>query len=204
MKSDIFSWGKDTDIAPILSETERFGIFTGLERKEADILRLLAEEMFGMTRGILSAREGWNEWSGAFLAENDGRDFTLRMTVKARITSKARDDFLSAAKDGVNANEKGIFGKLRGVFERMIFASDDVPSETFPLYAYGNGIPVLWSVHAYSSTLDKKEKVREWDGMEKNILIGVADDVIAGVSALGAELTVRKDFSKLNKGRNRL
>ena len=196
MRSDIYNWNKDADTDMILDETERIGIFVGLKAREAATLRLLAEEMFGMTKGILAASENVPEWGASFYIENKNKDFTLYLNVKAYIASKAREEFLGVAKDGENASEKSLLGKLKGAFERVIYSLDNTSSSMIlaESYVYGIDTSIMWSLSDYSDA--NSEQGDEWDGMEKSILIGASDNVTVGVSAHSAHLTVRKDFSK--------
>ena len=197
MRSDIFNWNKDTDIEVILGETERMGIFTGLSAKEAATLRLLAEEMFGMAKGILMANESFPEWGGSFFAENRDKDFSLSLNVKAHIAAKAREDFLGVAKDGENASEKSLLGKLRGAFERVIYSLEGTSSSMIlgDSYVYGIDTSIMWSLSDYVALPEGSDE-GEWDGMEKSILIGTSDDVTVGVSSHSAHLTVHKNFAK--------
>jgi len=197
MRSDIYNWNKDADIDIILDETERIGSFVGLSAKETATLRLLAEEMFGMTKGILAAKEGMPDWAASFYLENKKKYFSLYLNVKAYIPAKAREEFLGISKDGENANEKSLLGKLRGAYERVIYSLDNASPQILMAesYVYGIDTSIMWSLSDYMSSATS-EYGEEWDGMEKSILIGASDDVTVGVSAHSARLAVHKDFSK--------
>lgn len=199
MKSDDFSWNKSADTTNILNECERYGTFAGLDNKDSNTLRLLSEEMFGMARSILHGHDA--DYEGVFSIESNAKDFTLKLTVKAFISETSRENFMSASKDGTNTKEKSVLGKLRGMFERMIFSykGDDLSLG----YVYGGDdiyTATTWSLllrdpYEYSGEASPGKDAEEWDGMEKNILINIADDVIVGVTVNGAEMTVRKNFA---------
>ena len=50
--------GRDEDIARALKEVEKTAVYNKLGRKEAIQLRLLAEELMGMQKGILGFTKG--------------------------------------------------------------------------------------------------------------------------------------------------
>ena len=171
-----------------LAEVERASAQAGLSREEANLLRLLTEEMISMTTDILSDCRGslWMEW--------EGRACRLRLTASAPMEERERAAFLAASKSRASAPAGGLKSRISALVAGLL-ASLDRP-ELYPLmgpgFLPGREAPV-WSMAAWR-TAAPREEAEELEGVERSILLGMADDVLVSVRGHGVELTVKKTF----------
>ena len=107
-----------------LAEVERASAQAGLSREEANLLRLLTEEMISMTTDILSDCRGslWMEW--------EGRACRLRLTASAPMEERERAAFLAASKARAGTPAGGLKSRI-GALVSGLLASLDRP-ELYP------------------------------------------------------------------------
>ena len=181
-----------------LQEVEQASGKAGLNREQANILRLLTEEMIAMTTDILQDCKGslWMEW--------EGLSCELHLTAVAPIEKEAKAAFIEASKAKVNAPVKGLKNKISALLAGML-SSGDYP-ELYASMSAGFiggmhiGMPSLrmaptWSLAAYTESQKKEQKDAELEGVEKSILTGLADDVVVSVKSHWVELIVKKAFA---------
>lgn len=181
-----------------LQEVEQASEQAGLNREQANILRLLTEEMIAMTTDILQDCKGslWMEWQGAACE--------LHLTAVAPIEKEAKAAFIEASKAKVNAPVKGLKNRISALLAGML-SSGDYP-ELYASMSAGfiGGMPVgmpsmrmapTWSLAAYTESRKKEQKDVELEGVEKSILTGLADDVVVSVKSHWVELVVKKTFA---------
>lgn len=182
------------DILKVFEEVE--DVATGASSKSVNVLKLLSEEMIGLTTSILGDTEA------SFTIKKDGKDsYELVLSANAFITTDKKREFIDASTKKENVSEKGIKGKIRSVFEDLLYSPDDTTGMYSPELAYGTHASYetsyaayysLWSMNSY---LDKEEsKEDEMDGLEKSILVNMSDDVIIGVNHKQIQMCVRKKF----------
>jgi len=183
--SDIFS--SADKIEYILSEVEKFGEGCGLSASDAAKLRLLAEEMLGLTVRL------FNNLDYEFFVENEEQKFTLSLSAKTLVSFDQKDKMLSLSSRGENQARKGVLGKLSGVFEDLVIGSSDLNHITVPYYA-GAGAIAYFSMAAYQYELPAKVREEQWDGLEKSIIVNLAGDVVIGVKNNKVEMIAMIDF----------
>ena len=192
-------------MAEALEQVEKFAVYEGLDKKETLQLRLLAEEMMGMFRGI----------AGEFEAEfyGEGQNGTMRLCIESRIMvdREQRKELLALSKTGKNTVSRGFMGKVRDVFENFMLHYDEVQhygvmtDDSFiPFQSMGmiNGQMIgstdsvpLWSLEAYRNGVGEEEEPAEaWDELEKSIVATIADDVQIGVRDGYVRIVILKEF----------
>lgn len=179
-----------------LEEVERASVEANLEREQANLLRLLAEEMISMTTDILDDCRGslWLEW--------EGKDCELHLTAVAPIEEKTRAAFIEASKSKVNAPVKGLKNKISALLAGMLSSCDNPELYSTMSAGFIGGYigvstmmsPTSWSLAAYEKGSPKNTRAAELDGVEKSILIGMADDVVVSVKSHWVEMVVTKRF----------
>ncbi len=192
MKSDVFKLIKREEIPNVLSEVERFGEFCGLTHLDAMKLRLLAEEMFTLTERTLTA------YDSEFYVEHEKGEFSLHMSKWAYMNRDQRDKLISVSSTQQNARNKGFFGKLAGMMESIMEPSEGTEIAHDSFYAMGafphEGYAHTWSLRIYEAAIPAEERETEWDGLEKSILMHVADDIVVGARGDALEITVKVTF----------
>lgn len=201
MKTDILtlsSTGEGIDEA--LSLTERTGTYCGLEGKQCLHLRLIAEEMTGLLRGIAGQVEA------EYWIEAEKKDFSLHLRSEVKVTPDMKDQFLSVATDGTNAAAKGVMGKIRVVIASMLTASKDAlpyaminTAASYPMGGNAGESASVWSMALYRDDVikhrnDGEAAAEAWDELEKSVIANVADDVKVGVVGKKVEITATKQF----------
>ncbi len=185
-------------IKEALALTEKLGSDAGLDKKSVLHLRLLAEELFGMLRGIAGEVEA-NYW-----AETEGGSFELHMKSEVKMTDDMHAQFLAASSSGKNAAAVSFMGKIRVMIADMLLSS----KETLP-YAMalagsaGAGGSIsgeaasVWSMAMYRNMVqqhlgESPEASAAWDELEKSIVANIADDVKVSILGANVEIAVYK------------
>lgn len=182
------------------AEVEKVAAYQSLTPKQALRLRLLAEEMMGLVRGIVG------KFSAYFWAEGEGKNIELWLEAMVLVDDEARRQLLSVASDGKNFHAKGVVGKLRSVMESFL-VGNAIASEYIggigSVMSYGDvpgyGYDQMWSLCTFRSDVGQRaerepEAREEWDELEKSVLANLADEVLVGLRAGKVQLVIRKAF----------
>lgn len=199
MKSDLYVLGTGSDIEVIPSKVEKIGVFCGLSTHDSLKLRLLSEEMISLVRTISQ------NYKGSMWVENQGGEYELHMEIESIIGEKDKQNLLSVS-DGENQAAKGILGKISSFFTNIAYAASgysdyegfDAPRPMLNVntayYSIVRDYIPVWSLYDYQSSLSKEEKDRQWDGLEKSILVNITDDIIIGIKNNHIKMVVKKKF----------
>jgi len=186
MRSDIYT--EKHEIADILADVEKIGQFYSLASSDAAKLRLLAEEMLGMTVRL------FDRLKYEFYVENEGKNFTLNLKAQTIVSGEQKEKMLSLSSSGENKAAKGVFGKISSVFEGLLFMDG---AEYDPIYIpqYNDmGFVSYFSLSAYQDEMPKPIKKDRWDELEKSIIANFAKDVVIGVRNNKVETIVTIEF----------
>jgi len=188
MKSRVFNGTNGME--RILDETESFGASRGLPAASAIKLRLLAEEMMGLTVRLFEDLEY------EFFIENEGMRFTVRLSAKTLVSLKQKDKILSLSNSGDNAATKGILGKISGIFQDMLIVSREPADDLSPVPVTYDGIGDLmyFSMSEYRNWLSDEAAEDQWDGVEKSIIANIVGDVTVGVKNNRVEMAAVIEF----------
>ena len=186
-----------------LAATERLGQDSGLGHKENLRLRLLAEELIGLLRGITGSVEAdYQAW------QEDG-EFTLRLSTGVNMSMELRRQLLAASSSGKNAAAKGLMGRIRDIVAAVMLpekGESTVPSGlSLGLMSMGSpsryrsGEAYAWTLSQYMSEVrgsrDRDEEAAEaWDELEKSIVAKLADDVSVKIEGSSVEIAITKVF----------
>ena len=205
---------KGKGLAKVLRETEEFASQQGFEKKYALHLRLLAEESLNMLRSLAG------NFRGDFYIESQKDRCVMTIQATAEDAEDKKRELLALSKSGDNIMEKGVFNKIRAVFES--FAYNVQKSENWdlikegmelmpydenlandPLYFGSAGISQsqVWSLQKYKKQVRKQapgnpEARQAWDELEKSIVANIASDVQVGVAGDKVKLVIIADFPK--------
>lgn len=183
-----------------LSQTERVAAFKGLPEKSALRLRLLTEEMLGIMRTLTGEKE-----ADFWIDDSDGV-FSLHLSAEADMDSEMRRKLISVSASGKNAAARGVTGKLRDLFERLLAPGDVALGQTLAAGLCCESLDTeygtmclspcdYWSLQKYSSGMRGDEESHEnWDELEKSVVARLADDVRIGIVGHNVEMTVTKKF----------
>lgn len=166
------------DIERALNEVDGFSRHQGLGARQSENLRLIGEELLGMTEGILNIEDGrfWIE------VEND--EYTVNLAASSILGSSAKK-VLEAA--GHNKEYMGIGGLFRRAVDGMsqMFrdsgANMELTNEVDSALAgieYKTQEELLWSLDRYSESLERDEKAESWDQLELSVLKKYSKDII--------------------------
>ena len=181
-----------------LQETESFTQSCGLAEKKTLQLRLLAEELFSMTNGLIDMVEG------TFFAECEDNTYRLFLSAKAEIGKTARSQLLKVSTTPDANAPKGISGKIRQALQWLLQPSP--AASVMPVGMYGSfsmdtytiaasDEAVQWSLKHYIHSVEQEEKAQAWDELEKSVLGKLADDVNVAVKMNRVEITIVKSFN---------
>ncbi len=160
-----------------------------LSKKNANTLRLLGEEMVGMTENLIDVTDL------DFSVKSDGKCFELCLSAKANISPEKKSEFVAAASSKKNESEKGFKGKLKSIFENLFYGDSALASSGIGMYAGSMGAyQAMWSLDSYMKNASESERKKDSDGLEKSILENFADDIIIGATTEKIEMIVKKTF----------
>ncbi len=182
-------------IREALALTEKCGRDSGLDQKSALHLRLLAEEVSGMLRGIAGNVEA------EYWLEIENRTFELHLRSNVKMTMDMREQFLAASSGGKNYAASGFTGRIKVMIAGMLLSMEDALPyamiNTASAYTVGEGIS--WSMDRYRAEIQKlveenKERPEAWDEIERSIIANIADDVKVSIVGKNVEIAVYKAF----------
>ncbi|MBQ4342030.1 MAG: hypothetical protein II756_05925, partial [Clostridia bacterium] len=120
------------------------------------------------------------------------------------MNAKLRKNLLAVSTSGVNAAAKGVTGKVRDLFERMLEPGDmslgaDVAAglccsgfdPEFGSYMFT--VDDYWSLEKYrAAARDGRTPKENWDELEKSVIGRLADDVQVGIRGSKVEMAIIK------------
>jgi hypothetical protein len=181
---------------------EEYGRFCGLSATNARILSLLSEEMIGMIRAILP------DFSADIWAQNDKNQFEIIVSVAATIKTEDRANLLKASGGKNSAYGKGLLGKIGDMFASWAITINEnpaVPVMAMNTAEMGLGMAMFngyeeWSMKTYLDSVaadaDKRNSMPEDDGLERSIIVSLADDCKMSVKSGSVVMTVTKAFEE--------
>lgn len=156
--------------------TERIGEFQGLTRKETVQLKMITEEMLSLARSVTG------EMQASFWLECAGKAFDLHMTTETVLDKEKRFLLISSASSRKNEISKTFLGRLRDAFEQAMTADADKTCFELP-----DDIAADLPNHYIED--------QEWDGYERSVLRGLADNVKIAIKGGLVSMTVSKKFA---------
>ena len=190
-----------------LQMTESWSIQKGIDHKQSLHLRLLAEELFGIQRGIAKDVEA-SYWLETF----DSR-YELHLRFRPIMTKEMRKQLLAVSTSGKNEAAKGFIGKLQDMISAKMLPSEssltNLKSDLMEGVWSANSIGVTdatyeWLMTEYRSEIEghRKESLEAkaaWDELEKSIVAKVADDVKISIKRYTVEIVIFKTFLDNNQ-----
>ena len=176
MKSNVIkidNLGKGFDEA--LTETRKVARYQDLGRDEAKQLRMIAEEMLGLARSAAGVRHA------TFWLETEGNTIECHLKTTARMDKEIKAKLLSSSTSGKNEITNTLTGKLRDAFEQALLAEAG---------GADSAVPEEFNMDVRSYHLNGAE----WDGFEKTLLKGIADNIKIGIRGKSVEMTISKLF----------
>lgn len=185
--------GNDNDIAAALREVEKVAAYNKLTRKEAIQLRLLAEELMGMQKGILGFSKG------KFYIENKKKVYNLYLHSEIRVDMLTREKFVELASSKKNTAYGGFMGKVRMVADKMLndptegcYIADSYIGNPMVFAAPSSSYEQVWALSQYRE--EAQQNASEWDELEKSIVASIADEVVVGARTDYVDLIAVKKF----------
>ena len=178
MISDVYkSNNKAHTTEYILSEVERLGIFCHLDDSGARKLRLLTEELLGLTVRLF---EGYLEYE--LFIENHIRRFRINLNAKTIVNPEQREKLLSLIGKSGKTKGKNILDKISEAFTGLVICDDS-------LYNSYGGVFVFPLVD-YRNQPDNKVSDEQWDGIEQSIILTLANNVRISVTDDNVEVII--------------
>ena len=193
-------------IRSALTMTEDLALQNGLEQKAKVRLRLLAEELMGLMRGVT------DQASAAYWIEQDGRQYVLHLATDVKLNRKMREQILAISSTGENAAVKGFMGKLKDMVATAFLPADEfrvAPLSGLSLGLMsmaGNASPqaqqasvntLNWSMQRYKAAIEKdgaEDREERKAELEHSIVASIADEVTASVKGSRVEIAIYKAF----------
>ncbi len=188
-----------------LAATEKLGQDSGLSHKENLRLRLLAEELIGLMRGITGSVEA------RYQAGQEERKFALSLSADVVLDLEMRRQLIAASSSGKNSAAKGLMGRIREMVAIVLLpkgqSSAALANLSLGLISMGSPMgyaagedSYTWSMSTYMAELqnhmnDEAENAKEaYDELEKSIVANLADEVSVSIVGSKVEITITKAF----------
>ena len=200
MKSDVIHvTSNGTGISEALKHTEAVAAYRGLPKKNAIHLLLLTEEMMGMMQALTGEHEA------DFWIENEGDAYCLHLKAETKMNTEMRKKLLATSTSGENVAAKGVMGKIRDLFNRLLEpAEETLPAEyasgwnnslsTAEAAAMARNMSIvasnIWSLNRYKAISEKSAEA--WDELEKSIIANIADEIEIGIADKTVEMVIYK------------
>ncbi len=184
--------GREEELEEVLQEVELAAVYNKLPHKPAIQLRLLAEEMMGIERGILGFVRG------EFYMENDKNEYKLHLNAQLNLNSSEREAFVNVSTSKSNEVYKGFKGKILKVIDTMTGSDDGGNVSTGYMENQvitgfqSNGLD-LWQLTRYEE--NNKDNQEIWDELEKSVVACLADEILIGFREGKLKMTVVKKFA---------
>lgn len=188
--------GNDEDLKKVLKEVELAADYNQLAHKPSIQLRLLAEEMIGIEKGILGFVRG------EFYMENEGNEYKLYLEAQLNLEASEREAFVKVSSSKSNEAYKGFKGKLLKVIDSMTGANAAAGGGMSPLASgymenevitgFQSNSLDLWQLTRYEE--ESKDNREIWDEMEKSIVARLADEILISFREGKLTMTVIKAF----------
>lgn len=199
MKSDVIHVNNDgVGIKEARDQAEKVAVFLALDKKSALHLYLLTEETMSMMQALTGQTEA------DFWIESDHNKVSLHLKASTLMTADMRQKLLAVSTTGKNVAVKGVMGKIRDIFQRLLEPSDenDFPPAALSMGYPGSGMDSvatlglgIWSLRTYKGSLSAGNGPKEdWDELEKSIVSKLADDVQIGIINDSVEMIIIKTF----------
>ena len=177
MKSDVIRIdNQGNGFAEAIQTAEKVAEYQGLNQKEAIQLKVIAEEMLSLARSVTG------EMQASFWMEGEGKAFDLHMSTKTVMDKEKRYQLISSTTARKNEISKSFLGRLRDAFEEAMTADADMTCYELP-----NDVA--------ADVSNRLIEDLEWDGYEKSVLRGLADDVRIAIRGGLVDMTVSKKFA---------
>ena len=203
MKSDVIHISNErTEISDALKQAEAVAVYKSLSKKDSIHLLLLAEEMMGMLEAMTGEHEA------DFWIEDDDKTFYLHLKTKTEMNTELRNKLLAASTSGENIAAKGVMGKIRDIFNRLVEPVDSpIPREYTAGFSSSNLSTIgaasvaknmsiaavnIWSFNRYKSEIEDSGEA--WDELEQSIVASIADEIEIGISDNSVEMVIIKKF----------
>ena len=198
MKTDELTITQSPEVmGKVLDKIELIALYTGMARRKASNMRLMAEEMLSATKSIMEAYEG------CLWMETSEENFSLHVRVEKPRGKAKREKLIALSKSGKATPTKGLFGRLSAALNELMLVDDENAPIVFSNHAmYTGGIVYPGAICIYhylppvnSSTDTKEEKVEdELAGIEKNIIDAIVNDITVTVNGDSIEITAVKNL----------
>ena len=198
MKSDIYTlYGNGEGIEEALEAAENVAAYAKLGKKEALQLRLLAEELTGIMRGIVG------DFEAQYWIEKEENTYQLHLASEMHLNDVEKDKLLEVSTSGENTISGGIMAKIGHFFREAIENYNqsmiNYPQADMLLYknagmVNANISTFTWSLREYKQHVEEEAQGREWDELEKSIVANLADDVSVCINGKNIEIVIKKTF----------
>ena len=198
MVSDLIYVNSDgAGLEKVKQHTAKLAALRGLTAKQTLTLQLLAEETVGMLRGLTDEHEA------EFYVKTEGLQFRLFLSTDTTMTASLRKKLLSASSSGANAVAKGVGGRLRDLFERIIEPRENYLENgtAWGWKSIGGASDsdsadvAVWSLSRYKTEVGKEA----WDALEQSVIEGLSDEVEFAIIGDRVRMTVCKNFEQTEK-----
>lgn len=189
-------------LGDILDKIELIALYTGMKRRDATSMRLLAEELLAATKDVTYT------YQGRLWMETSDKAFSLHLRMDRPTRKADREKLISLSATGNVTPPKGLFSRLGAAMSKLLLVDDDddMPDVFFSEYALfpdsaSMGGPI--GFYHYIPMHDGVDKTLRYEeqkpqdelsGIEKNIIDAIVDDVMVRMDNGHVEIIAVKNL----------
>jgi hypothetical protein len=192
-----FSSANESEISRIPLKVEKFAKFGGLSPTNSRLLSLLSEEVISMIGSILP------RYDGEMIVKNERNKYSIETEVSASVTAKEKESLLALSNGKNAATGGGVLGKIGNMFLDWAIELNEHPELTAMPYMGAEMSAGMmsgagyWSMRQYLDTKQEKaSKSHKEDGLERSIIVNIADDCQMGVRSGSVSIIITKSFEE--------
>lgn len=165
--------GNSNEIERALNEADTFSKQEGLNDSQANVIRLLSDEMLGMIGGILVTS------TGRFWIEHNEADFIINLSVETEVGTRAKAIFDSTSENQAYKGLTGLVKKATDSIAQMFEVSGGADFNV-PL---SDGVQVIddgayeWALSKYEESCERDEKAEQYDELEIPVIKKFSKDI---------------------------
>lgn len=167
--------GNERDIERAIAEADCFAKLEGLNDQQANIIRLLADEMLGMVNGLFVSG------LGRFWIEHNQNCFELNLAVETEVGIRAKSVLDSTS---ANTEYKGFTGLVKKATDAVSQMINDSGADSISNYDIPfEGINTVdqgvyeWSLQKFEESCERDEKASLYDELEIPVIKKFSKDI---------------------------
>jgi len=186
----------ELDIKRVIMAVDEFDDVISLDKKESNSIRLIAEEILGVTAAIFEITDGQ-----LWIEENDGK-VEVHVSTSTMLSDGTKEKVQKLSENG-NEAYKGMSGLLKRVVDLMknsfsaanpvLLSEGSIAAEMSAGYIYTSQTMnecLEWNMQKAEELMRLDEKADTWDELELSVLKKLSENILVSYRADCVDITI--------------